>query len=118
MRTIPTAIAVLAVASCLRPAQSQTVPAAPHSMMPGMARMEHDMAAAPMTGDPDQDFVAMMIPHHRGAIDMARYELAHGRDPALLKLARAIVSAQNREIAAMRSWQVQHPRPMEPPPSR
>ncbi len=76
------------------------------AMMSAMDRMSRDMAAVPMTGDADRDFVGMMIPHHQGAIDMARFELAHGKDPAMLRLARAIVAAQAKEIAEMKTWQV------------
>ena len=49
-----------------------------------------------MTGDADRDFVGTMLLHHQGAIDMAKYELAHGKDPAMRKLARAIVAAQDK----------------------
>src|SRR5579875_2584639 len=63
------------------------------------------------TGDPDRDFVAGMIPHHQGAIDMARVELRYGKDPALKKLARRIVSAQEKEIRQMHTWQAKHPAP-------
>ncbi len=79
------------------------------SMMSAMDRMSKDMAAVPMTGDVDRDFVSMMLPHHQGAIDMAKFELAHGKDPAMLKLARAIVVAQDKEIAEMKTWQAKHP---------
>ena len=79
------------------------------SMMAAMDKMSKDMAAVPMTGDADRDFVGMMLPHHQGAIDMAKYELAHGKDPAMLKLARAIVAAQDKEIAEMKAWQAKHP---------
>ena len=75
------------------------------TMMAAMAKMSQTMAAVPMTGNPDRDFVAMMIPHHQGAIDMARFELANGKDPVMRKLAAAIVSAQENEIKEMRSWQ-------------
>ena len=81
------------------------------SMMAAMDKMSKDMAAVPMTGDADRDFVGMMLPHHQGAIDMAKFELAHGKDPAILKLARAIVAAQNKEIAEMKAWQAKHPAP-------
>jgi len=79
------------------------------SMMGAMQKMQRDMAAQPATGDTDQDFVAMMIPHHQGAIDMARSELATGKDPGLRKLAEDIVKAQEREIQQMRDWQKKNP---------
>ena len=65
--------------------------------MSAMEKMSSDMAAVPMTGDADGDFVGMMLPHHQGAIDMAKIELAHGKDPAMLRLARAIVAAQDKK---------------------
>jgi uncharacterized protein (DUF305 family) len=79
------------------------------SMMGAMQKMQRDMAAQPETGNTDQDFVAMMIPHHQGAIDMARAELATGKDPELRKLAEDIVKAQEREIQQMRDWQKKNP---------
>ena len=74
------------------------------SMNAGMATMNHDMANAPMNGNPDHDFVAMMIPHHQGAIDMAKVELQYGKDPAMRKLAKEIIAAQKEEIAHMDAW--------------
>jgi uncharacterized protein (DUF305 family) len=79
------------------------------SMISAMDRMSKDMAAVPMTGDVDRDFVGMMLPHHQGAVDMAKFELAHGKNPAMLKLARAIVAAQDKEIAEMKAWQAKQP---------
>jgi uncharacterized protein (DUF305 family) len=64
--------------------------------------------AVPLTGNTDKDFVAGMIPHHEGAIDMARIELKDGKDPALKKLAGDIIAAQNKEIAFMKAWQAKH----------
>lgn len=71
-------------------------------MADGMARMMRDMHAAPTTGDRDIDFLAMMIPHHQGAIDMARLVLLHGSDPLTRTLAEEIIAAQQSEIGAMR----------------
>ena len=56
------------------------------------------------TGNPDADFVLMMLPHHQGAIDMAKVELQYGTDPELRQLATDIVAAQDKEIAQMKSW--------------
>ena len=66
------------------------------------ARMHEDMAIA-YSGDADVDFVKGMIPHHQGAIDMAKVVLAFGKDPEVKKLAEAIVQAQEAEIAQMRA---------------
>ncbi|MBS0559448.1 MAG: DUF305 domain-containing protein [Proteobacteria bacterium] len=88
---------------------SQGGSAADKAMMDGMATMNRDMSAAPMTGDPDHDFVAMMIPHHQGAIDMAEVVLKYGKDPQIRKLAQDIVAAQKKEIAEMKAWQAAHP---------
>lgn len=68
-----------------------------------MAKMHRDMAV-PATGDADADFIRGMIPHHQGAIDMARIVLEHGDDPDAQKLARNIIRAQKGEIAWMKRW--------------
>jgi uncharacterized protein (DUF305 family) len=73
-------------------------------MNSGMTKMNHDMAAAPMNGNPDHDFVTMMIPHHQGAVDMAKVELKYGHDPKMRKLAKEIIAAQDKEIAFMEAW--------------
>jgi uncharacterized protein (DUF305 family) len=70
-------------------------------MNDAMARMHRDMAM-PSSGDPDLDFAAMMIPHHQGAVDMARIELQSGKDPVLRRLAQGIIVEQLQEIDVMR----------------
>lgn len=67
------------------------------------ATMHRDMAID-YSGNVDADFVKSMIPHHQGAIDMARVELQYGKDPAIRSLAEAIIKAQEAEIAMMREW--------------
>lgn len=64
--------------------------------------MQQAMMSAPMSGDPDKDFVSMMIPHHQGAIEMAKIELKQGRDAKLRKMAEKIIEAQEKEIKGMK----------------
>ena len=66
-----------------------------------MTKMMDGMTVKP-TGDVDADFVAMMIPHHQGAIDMAQAELRYGRNEQLRRIAQEIIVEQQQEIAAMR----------------
>jgi uncharacterized protein (DUF305 family) len=65
--------------------------------------MQTGMSSAPMNGDADHDFAAMMIPHHQGAIDMAKAELLYGKNPVLRRLAQEIIVTQNSEIAVMQA---------------
>ena len=70
-------------------------------MAEAMRRMDRDMGIQP-SGNVDRDFAAMMIPHHQGAIDMAKAELEFGRDPVLRRLAQGIIVEQQQEIELMR----------------
>jgi uncharacterized protein (DUF305 family) len=83
------------------PAQVSTVKPFGMLMDEAMVKMDDAMKGAPMTGDPDHDFAAMMIPHHQGAIDMAKAELLYGRDPILRRLAQEILVTQMSEITVM-----------------
>ena len=69
--------------------------------------MHKDMGIA-YTGDADRDFVAGMIPHHQGAVDMAKVELQYGKDPEIRKFAQEVIDAQGKEIEMMRGWQAKH----------
>ncbi|MEM5432486.1 DUF305 domain-containing protein [Cupriavidus oxalaticus] len=75
-----------------------------------MAVMDAGMRAAAMNGDPDHDFVAMMIPHHQGAIDMAKALLLDTSDPELRNLAQGIITDQQNEIRLMQAWIARHPK--------
>jgi hypothetical protein len=65
-----------------------------------MSKMMEDMSVKP-SGDVDRDFVAMMVPHHQGAIDMAQAELRYGTNEQLRRIAQEIVVEQQQEIVAM-----------------
>ena len=117
MRGAPTAIlitlfmagGVLGGGMMMRAGHAETAPGGFDAMMAqSMARMHADMAVSP-SGDPDRDFAAMMIPHHQGAIEMAKAELAYGRDPVLRRLAQGIIVEQAQEIEVMRRALAERP---------
>ena len=74
-----------------------------------MQTMMKNMDVKP-TGKTDKDFVTMMMPHHQGAIDMAKVELQYGKDPMLRKMAADIVKAQEQEIGEMKAWLAKNPK--------
>jgi uncharacterized protein (DUF305 family) len=89
---------------------SASLPTAPESTKANeqaMAVMMKNMMV-PYTGDADVDFMKGMIPHHQGAIDMAKVAIQFAKDPALLKLAGDVVGAQESEIAVMTEWLKRH----------
>jgi uncharacterized protein (DUF305 family) len=69
-----------------------------------MGKMHKDMMETKQTGDADIDFVTGMIPHHQGAIDMAKIVLEKGKDPEIKTLAEGIIKAQESEIKMMNDW--------------
>jgi uncharacterized protein (DUF305 family) len=70
----------------------------------GINAKMHEAMNITFTGNADVDFVKGMIPHHQGAIDMAKTVLAFGKDPEVRKLAEEIIKAQESEIAMMNAW--------------
>src|SRR4029450_9235266 len=72
-------------------------------MSAAVDKMHEKMAAARQTGDPDRDFLAMMIPHHAGAVEMARLVLIYGRDPLVRQLAEEIISGPKTQKDGVRS---------------
>jgi uncharacterized protein (DUF305 family) len=69
-----------------------------------MAVMDDGMKRAPMNGVAEHDFVTMMIPHHQGAVDMAKALLLYNKDPELQNLAQGILTEQQNEIKLMQAW--------------
>lgn len=67
------------------------------------AKMHKDMTMT-FSGDADLDFIKGMLPHHVGAVDMAKIVLQYGKDPEVKKLAEEIIKAQNTEIDFMKTW--------------
>jgi uncharacterized protein (DUF305 family) len=66
-------------------------------------KMMHNMSV-PYTGNPDVDFRTHMIPHHQGAVEMAKVALKHAKDPETKRMAQKIIDDQEKEIAEMQDW--------------
>ena len=78
-------------------------------MADAMAVMDYGMRHAAMNGRQEHDFVTMMIPHHQGAVDMAKALLLTTKDPVMRNLAQGILAEQQIEIQQMQLWLQQHP---------
>ena len=85
------------------PSTFTVVPDSAKANEQAMATMMKNMSAI-YSGDADVDFVNGMIPHHQGAIDMAKVAQQYVKDPLLLKLAGDVVGAQEGEITFMKEW--------------
>ena len=90
--------------------QKMTMPMTESSTMNGMdlmaamTKMRSQMDAMKMAGNVDEDFAMMMRMHHQGAIDMAKTELASGKDPELRKMAQKTIDDQTKEIEKLDKW--------------
>jgi hypothetical protein len=73
-------------------------------LIASMDKMHMAMGAIKRSGDADVDFVRLMLPHHQGAIDMAKVQLLYGKDPQMRRLAQEIVTEQQLEIELMQHW--------------
>ena len=71
-------------------------------------KMHSSMASVKPSGNEDVDFVRMMVPHHLAAIEMAKSQLLHGKDPQLNRLAQEIITDQQSEIELMQLWLKRH----------
>ncbi|MBN9360749.1 MULTISPECIES: DUF305 domain-containing protein [unclassified Devosia] len=74
------------------------------ALMNGMGEMETSMMTAMMASDLDVAFNCAMLPHHQGAINMAKAELAHGDDEESKQRAQMIIDAQQKEIVEILAW--------------
>ncbi|MEY2506629.1 MAG: hypothetical protein QOH01_958 [Verrucomicrobiota bacterium] len=112
-------LACSVVASAIVQAQSKG-----HGSQPGadtdwsqligsMEKMHMSVAAIQRSGNDDVDFVRLMLPHHRAAVDMAKAQLMYGKDPEMRKLAQEIITAQQSEINLMRHWLKEQPAQVE-----
>lgn len=89
-------------------AADPAMPASTQAYVEANAAM-HEGMEIEYTGNADVDFIRGMIPHHQGAVAMAKVVLEHGSDPELRKLAEEIIAAQEAEIAWMQDWLAKHP---------
>jgi uncharacterized protein (DUF305 family) len=109
MKHVLVLLALTALSACNHAEHGDATKAAEANMTPAQkayakanARMHHAMAAIP--ADPDVAFMSGMVPHHQGAVDMARIVLEHGKDPKTRALAETIIKTQEAEIAEMTAW--------------
>jgi uncharacterized protein (DUF305 family) len=90
------------------PIDTANMPESSKAYIEAMKRMDGPMMQGIQADDPDVAFVQAMIPHHQGAIDMARAVLQFGKDDQVKVWANQIIAAQQAEIVAMQKWLKQH----------
>ncbi|MFE2600240.1 DUF305 domain-containing protein [Streptomyces sp. NPDC059396] len=120
----------LSLVSCESPGRGAAISAHAHPSHAGgahgpftrkmdesMRAMAEAMAGSRMTGDPDHDFAALMVPHHQSAVEMAKAVLEHGKDPVLRRLAQEIIVTQQQEIGVLKGRMAAAPPPRGSPES-
>ncbi|HEY5769192.1 MAG TPA: DUF305 domain-containing protein, partial [Terrimicrobium sp.] len=86
------------------PVQPTAVSASTKAYLEAVEKMHAPMMQGMQATDPDVAFVRGMIPHHQGAIDMAKVVLQHGNNPQVKKWANDVIREQQREIGEMEEW--------------
>src|SRR5262245_46240868 len=106
----PWRLATLGIFLCTFPPLGERLATAPNwsELHASMEKMHRAMAAVEPAGNRDVDFVNLMLPHHQGALDMAKAQLLYGTDPQMRRLAQEIITDQQSEIALMQLWLKQH----------
>ena len=89
------------------PPQDSSTAVAP-DLMAAMSKMHANMEGMKMSGDMDHDFAMMMRTHHMGAIEMAKVEMARGKDKQIKEMASKMITDQTKEIAKLDKWMAQH----------
>ena len=98
---------MIATASAQTMSPGRNTPAI-QAYMRAMQDMDDVMKSMTPSGDPNTDFVMMMILHHQAAVDMAEAYLKYGKDPLLTQMAKNIIASQKKEIKEMTAWQAKH----------
>ena len=97
-------MALLSILFCALTVQGSAVDQNWSELVASMKKMHVAMASVEPSGQSDVDFVRLMIPHHQGAIDMAKTQLLYGKDPQMRRLAQEIITDQQSEIELMNLW--------------
>ncbi|MHC8299265.1 DUF305 domain-containing protein [Pseudomonas sp. ZS1P83] len=114
-RAIAMAVAFMATAptwtSAAEPAKSETMPMPSEQMDHSKMDCMKEMGGMSKTGDVDYDFAANMRMHHQMAVKMSQAELKNGKNPEMLRMAKDIIAAQEKEIAVFDQWMKANKKP-------